>query len=96
MLFFAFANFYGQFVNLPLRGFEHDKLTLKSSRKRSGTEDGELKTKCRILWFLLPHFNYLVWKILRFIFTPLWTARVGVKFVGKFFLFERSELKIFR
>jgi hypothetical protein len=28
--FFTFANFYGQFVNLPLRGFEHDKLTLKS------------------------------------------------------------------
>jgi hydroxymethylpyrimidine pyrophosphatase-like HAD family hydrolase len=51
VLFFAFANFYGQFVNLPLRGFGHDKLTLKSSRKRSGTEDGELKTKCRVLRF---------------------------------------------
>ena len=49
VLFFAFANFYGQFVNLPLRGFGHDKLPLKSSRKRSGTEDGELKTKCKIL-----------------------------------------------
>ena len=57
VLFFAFANFYGQFVNLPLRGFGHDKLTLKSSRKRSGTEDGELKTKCRVLRFLLLHFS---------------------------------------
>ena len=48
VLFFAFANFYGQFVNLPLRGFGHDKLTLKSSRKRSGTEDGGIKTKRRV------------------------------------------------
>ena len=58
VLFFTFANFYGQFVNLPLRGFEHDKLTLKSSRKRSGTEDWELKTKRRVLRFLLPHFSH--------------------------------------
>ena len=49
VLIFAFANFYGQFVNLPIRGFEHDKLTLKSSRKRSGTEDGGIKTKLNVL-----------------------------------------------
>ncbi len=53
VLFFAFANFYGQFVNLPLRGFGHDKLTLKSSRKRSGTEDGEIKNKTQSVMILI-------------------------------------------
>ena len=53
VLFFTFANFYGQFVNLPLRGFGHDKLTLKSSRKRSGTEDGEIKNKTQSVMILI-------------------------------------------
>ena len=53
VLIFAFANFYGQFVNLPLRGFGHDKLTLKSSRKRSGTEDGEIKNKTQSVMILI-------------------------------------------